>query len=228
MCGRYELHTPVEDIARGFDARLTDEAAALPARYNVAPTLRVPAVRATADGRVLEAMTWGLVPSWARDPSGVKPINARAETVFDNPMFRNAVRRRRCLIPADGFYEWQARSGRKQPFHIGMVDDGWFAFGKIWEYRVLEGEKPRVTCAILVTRANKLMASIHERMPVIIAPADYAAWLDPATGQRNALEDLLQPYPAELMRATAVGTRVNNVENDGPDLVEPVPFDRST
>ncbi len=227
MCGRYEVHTPVEEIARSFDARLTDEAAALPARYNVAPTLRIPVVRATPGGRVLEAMTWGLVPSWAKDPSGVKPINARAETIFDKPMFRNAVRRRRCLIPADGFYEWQAGPGRKQPYHIGMVDGGLFAFGGIWEYWAREGEEPRVTCAILVTQANELMARIHDRMPVIIAPEHYGAWLDPAGEDRTFLAHLLEPYPAELMRAKAVGSRVNNVKNEGPDLVEPLPSDRS-
>jgi putative SOS response-associated peptidase YedK len=227
MCGRYEVHTPVAEIARRFDARLTDEAAALPARYNVAPTLRVPVVRASTPGRLLEAMTWGLVPGWAKDLSGIKPINARAETVFDSPMFRNAVRRRRCLVPADGFYEWQVRAGRKQPFHIGMADGGVFAFGGIWEYWAREGEEPRVTCAILVTRANELMAAIHDRVPVIIAPEDYAAWLDPQTGERSALAQLFEPYPAELMRATAVGTRVNNVKNDGPDLVAPLPCDRS-
>lgn len=222
MCGRYEVHTPVEQLARRFDAELTSEAAALPARYNVAPTQRVPVVRAHAPGRRLEAMTWGLVPSWAKDLSGVKPINARAETVFDNPMFRNAVRRRRCLIPADGFYEWQARPGRKQPYHIGMVDGSVFAFGGIWEYWAREGAAPRVTCAILVTRANELMAAIHDRMPVIIAPEDYTAWLDPQCAERDTIAHLLEPYPAESMRVTAVGTRVNNVKNDGPDLVEPV------
>jgi putative SOS response-associated peptidase YedK len=134
MCGRYEVHTPVEEIARRFEARLTPDAAGLQPRYNVAPTLAVPVVRENADGRVLEAMTWGLVPSWAKVASGAKPINARAETVFDKPMFRNAIRRRRCLIPVDGFYEWQTGPLRKQPYHVGMIDDALFAFAGIWEY----------------------------------------------------------------------------------------------
>ena len=134
MCGRYEAHTPVEEIARRFDARLTPEAALLPPRYNIAPTLAVPVVRESSGGRLLEAMTWGLMPSWAKDPSGARPINARAETIFDKPMFRNAIRRRRCLIPADGFYEWHAEPQRKQPYHIGMVDGALFAFAGIWEY----------------------------------------------------------------------------------------------
>jgi len=134
MCGRYEVHTPIEEIARRFDAVLTEEAAALPPRYNVAPSLRIPVVRQAKEGRELEAMTWGLLPSWAKDASGVRPINARTETVFEKPMFRNAIKRRRCIIPVDGFYEWQQGPLRKQPWHIGMADGSVFALGGIWEY----------------------------------------------------------------------------------------------
>ena len=122
MCGRYQVHTPIEQIAREFDAVLTQEAAELAPRYNVAPSLEVPAVRLRDDARELTALTWGLVPSWSKDLSGTKPINARAETVFDSPLFRTAIRRRRCLLPADGFYEWQERPGGKQPWHVGMLD----------------------------------------------------------------------------------------------------------
>jgi putative SOS response-associated peptidase YedK len=222
MCGRYEVHTPIEEIARRFEARLTPEAAALQPRYNVAPTLEVPVVRESSEGRVLEAMTWGLVPSWAKDPSGAKPINARAETVFDKPMFRNAIRRRRCLIPADGFYEWRAGPQRKQPYHVGMVDDALFALAGVWEYWARAGQEPRVTCAIIVTQANELMAPIHDRMPVIIAPEDYARWLAPATADEASIARMLTPFPAELMRAYAVGTRVNSAKNDGAELLEPL------
>jgi putative SOS response-associated peptidase YedK len=221
MCGRYELHTPVEEIARRFDAALTDEAAALPPRYNIAPTLRVPVVRAAAQGREVDAMTWGLLPSWAKDPAAVKPINARVETVFDKPMFRNAIARRRCLIPADGFYEWQPGPLRKQPFHIGMAGGELFAFGGIWEYWSREGQEPLISCAIVVTQANRLMAQIHERMPVIIAPEDYACWLDSAAG-RPEITRMLAPYPEEPMRAWPVGTLVNNVKNEGAQLIEPL------
>jgi putative SOS response-associated peptidase YedK len=223
MCGRYEVHTPVEDIARRFDATLTEDAAALPLRYNVAPSLKVPAVRVRHGARELAALTWGLVPNWAKDLSGTKPINARAEALFDKPMFRNAIRRRRCLIPADGFYEWQQRPGGRQPWHIGMLDGGLFALGGIWEYWAMPEHEPVVSCAIIVTAANELMAKIHERMPVIVAPEDYARWLDLELQDPIEIGPMLAPYPAELMRAYPVSMRVNNVKNDGPELVQPLP-----
>jgi len=220
MCGRYELHTPVEQVARRFDAILTDEARALPPRYNVAPTLRVPVLRQGRHGREIEAMTWGLTPSWAKDRSGVKPINARAETVFERPMFRNAIARRRCLLPADGFYEWQRGPARKQPYHVGMADGSLLALAGVWEYWAREGQEPLVSCCIVVTDANALMATIHERMPVIIAPRDYARWLDPARSGRAAIEPMLAPFPADEMHAYPISTRVNDVKNDGPELIQ--------
>jgi putative SOS response-associated peptidase YedK len=222
MCGRYELHTPVEDLARRFDAALTDEAAALPPRYNIAPTLRVPVVRAVERGRRIEAMTWGLLPSWAKDAVRVRPINARVETVFEKPMFRNAIKRRRCLVPADGFYEWRAEPAGKQPFHIGMVDGASFAFGGIWEYWAKPEHEPVVSCAILVTAANELMAKIHDRMPVIVRPEHYAGWLDPTLSDPRALAPMLEQFPAEEMRAYPVSKRVNSARNEGADLVQPL------
>jgi len=225
MCGRYEVHTPIEEIARRFDAAVTAEASALPPRYNVAPSLRVPVIRDGKAGRQLEAMTWGLVPSWAKDLSGVKPINARIETVFEKPMFRTAIRRRRCLIPADGFYEWKKGPHGKQPWHIGMADDGVFAFGGLWEYRVAEGEPPLLSCAILVTDANELMKKIHDRMPVIIRPEHYPSWLDPEQNDRDDILPMLEAFPAEEMRAYPVSTRVNNARNEGADLIVPLPSD---
>jgi putative SOS response-associated peptidase YedK len=221
MCGRYELHTPVEEVARRFDAVLTDAARALPPRYNIAPTLQVPVLRQGRRGREIEAMTWGLTPSWAKDRSGVKPINARAETVFERPMFRNAIARRRCLLPADGFYEWRRGPARKQPYHVGMADGSLLALAGVWEYWAQEGQEPLVSCCIVVTDANALMATIHERMPVIIAPQDYARWLDPALSGRTAIEPMLAPFPAAEMHAYPISTRVNGVKNDGPDLIRP-------
>jgi putative SOS response-associated peptidase YedK len=135
-------------------------------------------------------------------------------------MFRNAIRRRRCLIPADGFYEWQAGPQRKQPHHVGMVDAALFAFAGIWEYRARDGQTPRVTCAIIVTHANELMAPIHDRMPVIIAPEDYARWLDPAGTDQAGIARMLLPYAAELMRAYPVSSRVNDARNDDAQLVK--------
>jgi putative SOS response-associated peptidase YedK len=222
MCGRYEIHTPVEEIARVFAAQPDEEVRGMGARFNIAPSLRVPVVRQGQHGRALEAMTWGLVPSWARDLSGPKPVNARSETVFDKPMFRTAIRRRRCLLPADGFYEWQQRPGGKQPYHVGMADGSVFAMAGIWEYWAREGAAPRVSCAILVTGANELMSSIHERMPVIVAPEDHVAWLDPAIDDPIAVARMLVPFPSELMRAYPVSARVNNVKNDARDLIEAI------
>jgi putative SOS response-associated peptidase YedK len=221
MCGRYELHTPIEEVARRFDAMLTDEARALPPHYNIAPTLRVPVLRQGRQGREIEAMTWGLTPSWAKDRSGAKPINARAETVFERPMFRNAIARRRCLLPADGFYEWRRGPARKQPYHIGMADGSLLALAGVWEYWAREGQEPLVSCCIVVTDANALIATIHERMPVIIAPKDYARWLDPALSDRAAIEPMLAPFPAAEMRAHPISTRVNDAKNDGPELIQP-------
>jgi putative SOS response-associated peptidase YedK len=222
MCGRYELHTPVEEIARRFDAALTDEVAALPPRYNIAPSVRVPVVRAAEKGPMLEAMTWGLLPSWAKDTAGVKPINARVESVFEKSMFRSAIKRRRCLVPADGFYEWRAGPVGKQPFHIGMADGSLFAFGGIWEYWAKPDREPIVSCAILVTAANELMAPIHDRMPVIVRSEHYGAWLDAQLSDPQAIAAMFEQFPAEEMRAYPVSTRINNVRNEGPELVRPL------
>lgn len=223
MCGRYELHTRTSEIARRFDAQLIGSMQESAPRYNVAPSTAVPVVRAARHGRVLEPMSWGLVPSWCKDLSGQKPINARVETVFDKPMFRSGIRRRRCLIPADGFYEWKPSGTRKQPYWIGMADNALFAFGGIWEYWAKEGADPLISCAIVVGEANGFICAIHDRMPVIVAPEDYARWLDPALEAREAIEMMMRPYRADLMRAYPVSTRVNDVRNDDAALLDPVP-----
>src|SRR6478609_2853833 len=158
MCGRYEVHSPVEELAREFDAVLRADPAQLPPRYNIAPSLQVPVVRMRKGVRELAALSWGLLPSWSKKEKGNRPINARAETLFEKPMFRNAITKRRCLIPADGFYEWQQRPGGKQPWHIGMIDESMFALGGIWEYWAVEGHEPVLSCAIIVTDANELIA----------------------------------------------------------------------
>ena len=221
MCGRYQVHAPIEQIAREFDAVLSEDAAELAPRYNVAPSLKVPAVRVRGNARELAALTWGLVPGWLKDLSGTKPINARAETIFDTPLFRTAIRRRRCLLPANGFYEWQERPGGRQPWHIGMLDGSLFALAGIWEYWK-RGDKALVSCAIVVTDANELVAEIHQRMPVIIARADYTRWLDPTLSDPGEIGTLLVPYPADEMRAYPVSTRVNNAKNEGAELMQPV------
>lgn len=221
MCGRYLLDAVPADILRAFGVETPPE---LKPRYNIAPTQQVPIVRVNRFGdRELATVRWGLVPSWAKDVSiGNKLINARADTIREKPSFRTAYKRRRCLILATGFYEWRvARLGSaKQPMYIGMRDGSPFAFAGIWEsWRAPDGDVVE-TCAIITTDANELVAPIHDRMPVIVAPASYDRWLDPAIADPG---ELLAPYPADLMMAYPVSTRVNNVRNEGPELIEPQP-----
>lgn len=220
MCGRFTLAVPAEQVAEQF--RLA-EVPELEARYNIAPTQQVAAVRAADDGRELVLLRWGLVPSWAKDPSaGAKMINARSETVAERPAFRSAFKDRRCLIPADGFYEWQKREDGKQPFHIRMADGTPFGLAGLWEHWKTPEGGWLYTCTILTTAANELMQPLHDRMPVIISAEQYALWLDLGMHDRGPLEELLRPYPAELMVALPVSKAVNKVANDGPELVTPV------
>jgi putative SOS response-associated peptidase YedK len=213
MCGRYALYSPMEAIAVQFEA---EAEADFPPRYNLAPTAVVPVLTA---GRVILPHRWGLVPSWSRDPArGL--ANARAETVADKPAFRAPFKRGRCIIPADAFYEWQARPGAaKLPFCIRAADGSLLAFAGLRD--TWEGpDGALATCAIITTRANGLMAPIHDRMPVILARADQAAWLDPDAAPQRLLA-LLRPCPDALLRAYAVGPRVGNARNEGPELMEP-------
>ena len=217
MCGRYELHAHPAAIALAFGLPAPPE---LAPRYNIAPMQQVPIVRVNSHGaRELAMVRWGLVPRWSKDPSiGAKMINARGETVRDKPAFRTAYRRHRCLLPASGFYEWQAREGAKQPMHIAMLDGAPFAFAGVAERWLGPDGEPLDTCAIITTEANALLVAVHERMPVIVAPADYARWLDPTIADPA---DIISPYDAEAMRYTPVSTRVNAVRNDDATLIEP-------
>ncbi len=219
MCGRFTLAVPGEQVAAQFQLAAPPE---LAARYNIAPTQQVAAVRAAEGGRELALFRWGLVPSWAKDPSvGARMINARSETAAEKPAFRTALRQRRCLIPADGFYEWQAAAGGKQPFHIRCADGGLMAFAGLYEHwKTPEGGWLH-SCTILTTEANALMRPLHERMPVILAPEHYALWLDPGLRDAGPLQQLLAPYPAEQLVATPVSKAVNRVANDGPELLAP-------
>ncbi len=228
MCGRYELHSHPAAIALVFGLA---EAPEVHPHYNIAPMTDVPIVRIGTDGeRELVRMRWGLVPRWAKDPSiGTKMINARGETVHDKPSFRTAYRRHRCLIPADGFYEWMSvgagEHARKQPMHIGMKDRSLFAFGGLFERWRSEADEVLDTCTIVTTEANSLLAAVHARMPMIVAPQDYARWLDPGNAE---VADLIAPFPAEAMAYYPVSTRVNNVRHDDVTLIEsaePIPAD---
>jgi putative SOS response-associated peptidase YedK len=219
MCGRYNLHSPMEDIAAQFEAEVQAEFAP---RHNIAPTTAVPVVTAHAAGRIIRLHRWGLVPSWSRDPAqGARMANARMETAADKPAFRGPFRRGRCIIPADCFYEWQARQGgAKQPFCFGAADGALLALAGLCDvWRGPDG--PLATCAILTTSANALMAPIHDRMPALLDRADYAAWLDPGT-LADRLKALLRPCPESWLRAWPVGPKVGSVRNEGPELMEPI------
>lgn len=219
MCGRYELHTHPAVLALAFGLPFPPE---IRPRYNIAPTQDVPVVRATRSGaRELAQLRWGLVPRWAKDPSiGSRMINARAETVTVKPAYRTALRWHRCLVPADGFYEWTMVPGvGKRPFHIGMKDGAPFAFAGLTERWLTPAGTPLDTCTIITTQANALVAPLHDRMPAIVAPEDYARWLD---SESEDVTDILSPYPAEAMHFFPVSTRVNAVRNDDAGLIEPV------
>jgi len=220
MCGRFTLHATGPSIAAAF--ALADEPQ-LRQRFNIAPTQSVAAVRQQAGThhRELVMLRWGLVPFWAQDRSiGQRLINARAETVATKPAFRRAFKSQRCLIVADGFYEWQNLGAKKQPFYIRLQDGSPFGMAGLWERWDKAGD-PLETCTILTTAANSLMAPLHERMPVILSSGDFCRWLDPAIHEPAALVPLLQPFNPEGMVAHPVSTIVNRPAHDAPDCIEP-------
>ncbi len=220
MCGRYTLSTPVGVLAEEFG--LFGSLPEVPPSYNVAPTQEVAAIMEGGGERRLEMLRWGLIPSWAKDPAiGARMINARSETVAEKPSFRGAFKKRRCLIPADGFYEWQKTNGGKQPYYIRMENGRPFALAGLWEIWDRDGEEIR-SCTILTTEANRLVGEIHHRMPVILPPEDYELWLDPSIQEADPLLPLLNPYPADPMEAYPVSRFVNSPKNDGPGCVERV------
>lgn len=224
MCGRYtlvNLKSFVDDLPW---ASLFPGAEALPARYNIAPTQNVPILANRGDGR-LELARWGLVPSWAKDPAiGNRMINARAETVAEKPSFRSALRKRRCLVPADGFFEWKTLPDekRKQPYYIRLKSAKPFAFAGLWEaWRPADAtDEWIVSFTLLTTTPNPLMADIHNRMPVILPRERYETWLTPV--DTLGLEALLLPYPADEMEAYPVTPAVGNPRHDSPDNILPV------
>lgn len=219
MCGLYSLTTPVEGIIRLFDV---SERPNLRPRYNIAPTQDVTAVRQDEDGaRHLVFFRWGLVPFWAKDLSiGARMINARAESVRQKPAFRAAFKRRRCLVPADGYYEWKKDKADKQPHRIVMEDGGPYAFAGLWESWSSPDGSEVETCTIITTDASPPVAQIHNRMPVILDQEDFAAWL---SGGDDEAERLLRPYAGRrTLRAYPVDRRVGNVRNDDADLVRPL------
>lgn len=217
MCGRYTLANTGQLALRFGVAE-----APLEPRYNIAPAQEVPIVVAGHDGPVLEQVRWGFRPAWLADSTHSPPINARAETLLDRPLFRGAVARHRCLIPADGFYEWQARPGQKtkQPFYFRLRDDALFAFAGLYT-EAKDGAES--TCVLITTTPNSLMAPIHDRMPAILRREDEAMWLDREVTESEVVLGLLNPYPDNLMQAYPVATLVSNVRHEGPELIQPLP-----
>jgi putative SOS response-associated peptidase YedK len=232
MCGRYTLRATPAKFAEIFDLLRVSERVP---RYNIAPTQRVAVVRTSPDEerRELVEMRWGLIPSWAKDAKmGATLINARSETVAAKPSFRSAAKQRRCLIPADGFYEWKAVEGSKskQPYLIGLADGELFAFAGLWEQwkdpQAGADSAPIETCTILTTEANELLKPLHDRMPVILDRHDYQQWLDPRIQKFDPLVPLMRSYPSEKMRFFPVSTRVNSPRNDLPECAQAIAADR--
>ena len=219
MCSRYFLDADGNVIAYTFDVPVHER---IGPRYNIAPTQEAPVVRAGEDGRREVAMLrWGLVPFWAKDPKmGAKLINARSETVAEKPSFRNAFRKRRCLVPASGFFEWTGEAGHKVPHAITLAGRELFAFAGLYEHwKSPEGEA-RETFTILTTGANHAMSAIHDRMPVILAVADYDSWL---LGPPEDAQALLKPSPDDEIRSRTVSRALNNPRNDSPELLAEQP-----
>ncbi|MFB6309527.1 MAG: SOS response-associated peptidase [Haloarculaceae archaeon] len=227
MCGRYSLATPPADLAERFDVRVPDD---LSPRYNCAPGQELPVITSRSPDRV-ERLEWGLVPEWADDDSRAS-INARAETVTEKPSFADAFERRRCLVPADGFYEWADRGTGKRPYRVAFEDDRPFAMAGIWERWTPPTAQAglgdfggggvevsaRETFAVLTTEPNDLVADLHHRMAVILSPEEERRWLEAGPGE--AL-DLLDTHPDDELHAYPVSSAVGDVSNDSPDLIEP-------
>jgi putative SOS response-associated peptidase YedK len=224
MCGRYSLTTTRHDLARELALPIEAVPVDIVPRWNIAPTQPVAALRSEG-GLRLDLLQWGLVPEWARDPStGNRPINARSETLAERPTFRDSFRDRRCLVVADGFYEWApvagARRGPKTPYFVRLRRGGVFTFAGLWSRWRGRGKDELLTCTIVTCPPNELVASVHDRMPVIVPEANRAAWLDPDHRDPDSLSALLRAYPAEQMEMYEVSRHVNSTAHDDPRCVE--------
>ncbi|MFG0260785.1 MAG: SOS response-associated peptidase [Novipirellula sp. JB048] len=236
MCGRFTLRTSLSNLWQTFLPELGPEDFNLPLsasrdphtpRYNIAPTQAVTVLRqAAVDGRREGVMMrWGLIPSWADDVAiGARMINARGETVDEKRSFRHAFERQRCLIPADGYFEWQKQAAVKQPFLIHRPDEAVFAMAGVWEIntQITPHADPILSCTLITTSANRVTGAIHDRMPVILDPSDFDRWLDPQERDTGALKGLLTAVPEDFLVTTPVSRHVNHVRNDDPECVRPV------
>lgn len=219
MCGRFVIAADALGLQRAFDLATLPQ---VPPRYNLAPTQEAPVITNEAP-REIRMFRWGLVPSWAKDISiGAKLINARSEGLEDKPSFRAAFRRRRCLVPVSGFYEWQAQAGGKQPMYIYLPQQPVFALAGLWEVWRSPDERVLHTFTIVTTDANRFMAPIHTRMPVIVQPQDYALWLTPGEAPAEVLRALFAPTVAPEMAAYPVSKRVNRPAEDDASLITPL------
>jgi putative SOS response-associated peptidase YedK len=221
MCGRFAFYSPHEAVVRVFGVAAAPE---VEPRWNIAPTQHVATVRETGGPRSLAMLHWGLVPSWAKERAiGARMINARAETLAEKPSFRSAFQRRRCLVPADGWYEWQRAGAVKQPWYMSFDDGQPFGMAGLWErWRDPASGEPLESCCIVTTTPAPAVAHVHDRMPVIVPAAAYAEWLDPRNGDTDRLARLLGPCGLPGLAARPVSRRVNDARNQGADLVEPV------
>ncbi len=221
MCGRYTLTAPGEVLGEIFE---TEESVDWAPRYNLAPTQEVAVLGLDPQGsRSILKMRWGLIPSWAKDPAiGNRLINARAETVAEKPSYRSSFKKRRCLLLADGFYEWKKVDGIKQPYYFRLEGHRPFAVAGLWSRWRRDGDEGILSCSLITTEANPATREVHDRMPVILRPQDYDSWLNPVGDDAEAHLDLLRPYPGDDLEAFAVSTRVNNPRNDAADLIEPL------
>lgn len=222
MCGRFTLQIPIEMLIEIFGISESPSFAVEP-RYNIAPTQQIPVVRQYADYTDhLDLLRWGFIPSWQTEPTSGPPlINARSETVAEKPSFRQAIKYRRCLIPASGFFEWRREGDKKVPQYIRLIDSSPMVFAGIWESGKGPDGKPVDSCSILTTTSNDLVAPLHERMPVILHPSEYSHWLDRDQRDPEKLKRLYEPFPTDLMEIYAVSQLVNSTKHEGPDLVVP-------
>lgn len=219
MCGRYTLVRSAREIGERFGIKqLSIE---ISPRYNIAPSQSLPVVLSEAGERVLQSISWGLIPSWVKDLSKTKAlINARSESLAEKPSFKVSLKRRRCIVPADGFYEWKKTAAGNQPFYIHAADEGILAFAGLWdEWKNEEGDSLRTFC-LITSAANTFMSVVHDRMPVILSRESEDKWLDPAIRSPEILLPLLGPCPENLLQMHEVSTLVNSVREDRPDLIE--------
>ena len=220
MCGRFAFHSPRDQVTQVFGVELPLE---VEPRYNIAPTQQVLAIRAREDGSLEPVMLrWGLVPFWAKDLAiGNRMINARSETIADKPAFRAAFRHRRCIVLGSGFYEWRRARGGKVPYYISRADADPIAMAGLWE-RWDNQDEPLESCAIITTGANRKMAQLHDRMPVILSPGDVGRWVNAEEQARQELLDLLVPCPDDVLEYREVSRAVNNPRHEGSDLIAAV------